>query len=216
MIPIVGVSFEFGTVAESMWDYITSSQQAVIALFGITVGIVTYVITHRKEANRERRQANREVYQRLELASIDLWRNEGKDEMIRLLWDGGKIPVQYFERLRLENAACQYLNLFEMAVQFRKDGVIPREVFGSWVIWMFEFGEAKLLPQLWDNIELNYTPALRKVISYSIEVWQDDDLEYEEKRDRFFNHVADHFGCEIIRDWCLETDQRKNVHSARQ
>lgn len=209
MMQTIGVSFEFGTLAESVWDYLTSSQASVIGLLGITVGILTYLITHFKEARRERRQANREVYQRLELASLELWRHESKDEMTRLFWEGSKLPVSKFDRMRLENAACQYLNLFEMAVQFRTDGVMPKQVFGSWVAWMLEFGQAKLLPEVWESIRLNYTVSIREIIFYSMQLHQDDNLCETEKRNCFFSHVADLFKCEIVRNWCKDRTDSK-------
>ena len=196
------------------WGATAAFVGGFITFLSILAFLVSYILNNR-ETNR---LAQREIYQRLELASIELFRFECENEpVVSLLWEykepdiSGLIPHQHYS---LRTYICQMLNLFEMAVRFRESGIMEREVFGSWVIWMYELANNSRFQKLWRNpgrkrneepdVRLNYVGLLRKIFDDGIKACRDNPSN-EEKPDAgeiaFFTAVGDIFNCDIIRDW---------------
>src|SRR5262249_55875278 len=104
-------------------------------------GIVFTYIMRSEQANRNSKQS---IYQVLELQSIDLFRFEiDHSKLVHALWFKPHAPVpkteeEQIEKYVLKQYVCQMLNLFEMAFRFRVQGIMSPDIFGSWVIWIWE------------------------------------------------------------------------------
>jgi hypothetical protein len=163
-----------------------------LALISFIAGVIYFIIQRRADRRKDLKTANREIYQKLELASIDLFRfDAGSSKVTGLLWaENQSLPKEgTTERYAFLNYVCQILNLFEMSIRFRKENIMPAEVFGSWVIWYYDlFSRPNFLP-IWKEVKLNYTCDLRRVVDKCIEIESEIENEQEQK-ERFFRFVA--------------------------
>jgi len=99
--------------------------------------------------------------------------------------------------------ATQVLNLFEIAVRFRKQKIMPPDVFGSWIIWFYDLCTANNFPSIWRDVRLNYLADLREIMDTCILIigQQKERGTPEGARQRFFDFMATRFEDEIIRSW---------------
>lgn len=141
---------------------------AEIFVLALSVAAVLYGISVQKRRDRE--VARREIYQRLELASIDLFRFEADHiDLIRPLYSGDPPPADPAAAHAYRNYICQILNLFEMAMELCCSDVIDDEVFGSWIPWFEELGQAPGFAPLWRaGLRDNYTGSLAAVMDIAI------------------------------------------------
>lgn len=191
----------------------------LLQMVGIIVAAAMIVVTNRMNARQTNENSRQQIYQTLELQSIELFRYETTNpELFALLWhpekitapDDGTPPTPEEERqsniriYQLRQYICQMLNLFEMAVRFRIDGIVLPEVFGSWVIWMWELCLEEVFQQHWDNgihgLRFNYIPDFRRLMDKGVDLARekgDDGIE------EFFTYVSrDILGeCQDVLDW---------------
>lgn len=130
----------------------------------LSVAAVLYGISVQKRRDRE--IAMREIYQQLELASIDLFRFEADHlELISPLYSGNAPPTDPAAFHAYRNYVCQILNLFEMAVEMCCGGSISDDIFTSWIEWFRELGQAPGFAPLWNRgLRDHYTGKLQKVM----------------------------------------------------
>lgn len=179
------------------------STDSIIQSLSIIFGFVIFIITHILSKMRDRAVANRETYQILELASIELFRFEANHiEIIRPVWeDSVPVPPEgKAEHIVVIDYVCQILNLFEMAIRFRKEGVVPPQVFGSWVIWFYNLSNAPHFPEIWEEVRWDYTIDLREIINEGVRL-KKEKLDEEERREQFFINVSKIFRCKAISDY---------------
>jgi GNAT superfamily N-acetyltransferase len=114
------------------------------------------------------------------------------NDVTRILWaDNQLLPENgTVKRVAFQNYVCQFLNLFEMSVRFRKEKVMPAEVFGSWVIWYYDLFSRPYFYTIWQEVRLNYTCDLRRIADKYFEVASRFDDEMELKK-HFFSFVAE-------------------------
>ena len=145
----IGTLAEIGVLIGSVWA----------VLYGVSV-----------QKRRDREVARREIYQRLELASIDLFRFEADHlDLIRPLYSGEPAPADPAAFHAYRNYVCQILNLFEMASELCCAGVVEEEVFSSWIAWFEELGQAKGFRSLWEGgLRDNYTGTLGAVMELAM------------------------------------------------
>ncbi len=194
------------------------SIDSIIQSVSVLVAVLTFAITHFVSEARDRATANRETYQRLELASIDLFRFEADHmEIIRPVWED-RVPVPppgTAEHTAVVNYVCQILNLFEMAIRLRKEGVVPPEVFGSWVIWYYNLANAPHFGEIWDEVQYDYTFELRQIMNVGVFLAETESDE-EARVDKFFASVARGLKCKKIRKWTeqvrKEREKAANPH----
>lgn len=190
-------------IADYTGDDVTTDDLLKAILGVAALGVSFYM--GRRTSNNTRQQ----TYQRLEIASIELFRFEAKDgaNAARLLYDG---PPTAFDDLKPEDRiplvsyVTQTLNLFEMAVSYRHDDVFPRDKFASWVIWFYEFCSSPTVQLNWaDELKLHYSKELGNLIEKGIACLQEYATEPEpELRRLFFNVVANRFDDDpMIRGW---------------
>ena len=169
----------------------------------ILVGIITFVVAHLISRKHDRDVANRQMYQTLEFASIDLFKFEADNiDLIRALWEpNAAVPAaNTAEREACNNYVCQFLNLFEMAVRFRKLKIVPTEVFGSWVVCMFDVCNAPSFAHAWANNRLAYIPEFRKLMDKGVELAKNEPQE-DPRRQKFFEYFAWQLKCPTVSQW---------------
>jgi|ERR1041385_165753 hypothetical protein len=178
------------------------TMDTVVQAMVVVMAVLTLVITTWDTHRRDRQAANRSTYQRLELAAIDLFRFEAQEtEVIRPLWQLGiPEPVEgTAEAIVFMNYVCQILNLFEMAMRFRRQKVIPSEVFASWVSWYFLVCGAPGFSAIWRNVRFDYTPDLRAILDQGVTLTQLENPDMA--RASFYRHVGELLDCPVILTW---------------
>jgi hypothetical protein len=177
----------------------------VVSVFGIVFTFVTGSVQNRWNARQQ-------LYQTLEIQSILLFRFENDNEdRVRSLWKKNLAPTDKVEQFCVKEYICQILNLFEMAVRFQLQGVLPRNVFGSWVIWMWELCTREVFHHFWldpDDLPFNYVGELRRIITEGVRLAREPDCKKCEaaQRSKFFDFVADSLNSPEIRNWFNKAD----------
>jgi hypothetical protein len=192
-----------------------AAASVIVAAFGIAF---TFVMG----SEQSTRNARQQLYQTLEIQSILLFRFESDNpDRVCSLWAKDTAPTNRVEEFCVKQYICQILNLFEMAVRFQIQGVLPKDVFGSWVIWMWELCENKVFHHFWlskDDLPFNYIRELRSIITKGIAIAQNcDGAEKNETthRERFFDAVARRLNSPELREWFQETDDVKLLKKLR-
>lgn len=190
-----------------MTDYFDFFRQitpdTLVQIAALLVAVVTFVIAQGAEGKRDRDVANREIYQRLELSSNELFRFEAQNpDLIRPLWEEGAVIPRdgTAEHMASMNYVCQILNLFEMAIRFRKEKVLSADIFGTWVAWFWAVAGAPGFGWYWSNSRGDYLPTIRKIMDKGLELSSSPLPEVEAKRS-FYEYVAGIFDCPDIRNW---------------
>jgi hypothetical protein len=182
----------------------------IIPVVAILVAMITFIITQIVGHVREQKLANRETYQRLEIAAIDLSRFEASHlEVIRPIWEESvPVPNKGTAEYAVTFAyVCQILSLFEMAIRLRKEKVFPSGVFGSWVIWYYEVANGPHFEEIWHEAMFSYTDELRSIMNKGISLKHT--VSGERTRCKgFFSYVAEFLKCKEISEW-LEQVQKE-------
>jgi len=142
---------------------------AILQILTILIAVVLYF----RESRREKNIAKREIYQKLELASIDLFKFEVQNA--KDLWCVYSAEEKFPEkntaaRWAVQEYVCQIMNLFEMIIEFKIQEIIDEQVFLSWVQWFWDMSCADNFEKIWDDVGMNYTAPLRKAINSGITI----------------------------------------------
>lgn len=135
--------------------------------------------------------------------------------VIRPVWES-ETPVPprgSAEYIATMNYVCQNLNLFEIAIRYRQEKLIPATVFGSWVIWYYNMANAPHFADIWDDVMWDYTPELRDIMHKGVSLSKSDDDDYS-RQNKFFLHVADLLECDEIRGWISLLENERRAMSA--
>lgn len=182
--------------AQSLSQYINTIAQVA----GILMAATMVVITNRHNARQADETARQQIYQTLEIESVKLFRFEiNNRDLVERLWCQESACANDVDDYILREYICQILNLFEMACRFRRRGIIDADVFGSWIIWMWELCGNKTFREKWrgeDNIEFNYIKEFRELINAGIYFHTEEPLwasrvegEAKDRRNAFFRYV---------------------------
>ena len=161
----------------------------VVSGIAAIVGVVAFIVNLVKS----RRLAQHEVYQRLELASIELFRFEmaHSDKTWRLYNENYTIADEQAER-EITNHVTQLLNLFEMSLELHRNKFFSHEIFCTWLKWIFETAEYSTFRHLWEkDLRNHYTGCLGGLIEYSIETIKNDEIAQEDKFDTFTKSLCE-------------------------
>lgn len=155
-------------------DQVELTMDAISSVLGIAAAAMAVIISSRQEANKQQQAARDQIYQQLELESINLFRFEIDNvELARIVWedtlpyeevkDDDKHPGKYYQVLQ---HLCQILNLFEMAVRFKRDGIVHDDVFNSWEAWIFDLCRSEIFLRYWylEGVQDNYIQLFRKIV----------------------------------------------------
>lgn len=199
--------------------------QGVVGALGIALsvlaGILGYLVVSRPAARQALRIERSQAYLNLELASIEIFRYKA-EKWITMQWllDGknrGIGTAQLTEEA--DQYAYQCLNLFEVASRFRKENIIDKFVYASWVAWFYEMLEVEYFRNRWPIVYVdNYTPELQRIFNAGIALWdaypEPSEGERPEpgevgpagsvgqlRRKAFYHEVGRIIGCPIVYFW---------------
>jgi len=186
----------------------------VLQIISLVFPAVAIVFTYIRRTEQANRAANQQIYQTLELQSVKLFRFEADHpDLVEKLWFSPvpqlpSMPHEHTARYQLREYICQMLNLFEMAYRFRVRDIMEAEVFGSWVIWMWELCESDVFCHFWieDGLPINYVKGFSEAMTTGVKLHQDKRMGTHEQRRKFFIVLANQIGCLDILEWL---DQRK-------
>ncbi|MBN2152089.1 MAG: hypothetical protein JW839_11620 [Candidatus Lokiarchaeota archaeon] len=193
-------------------DFATLFTYATV-LGGFAVSLISWLLQKRKETEL----MHRELYQQIELASIDLFRFEGEnEELISYIWENKEIPPRDSAKYYcITEYTGQILNLFEMTCRFKKQKVIEDQVFGSWVKWFFDMWFAPNFPSFWEAMQLNYTDELQAIMACGRKVretFNESNRPYEEMEESllrtFYNDVGIFTKSKVIANWLDKSKTR--------
>jgi len=163
----------------------------IIPIVSVVVLVVTLFVNNRKDSKIQKA----EVYQRLELASIDLFRFEVQhsEKTWRLYnpkfdiinskdytegTDGTDVSSK--DKREILNHVTQQVNLFELAIELHDRGIFDHKIFTTWLAWIFETAEFKTFQDMWENewdreqeeepLRNHYTKYLVGLVDYAIEI----------------------------------------------
>jgi len=143
------------------------------AVLASPAAVVATLIIFIVNSNENKKILKREIYQRLEFASIDLFRfeMEQSDKCWKLYnedFDIAKEAEGQTER-DLTNHITQILNLFEMSTELHNKKIIDDKIFSTWVPWIYEIAKYKNFQYLWkEDLNNHYTKDLYDLIEISI------------------------------------------------
>lgn len=143
----------------------------VVNLFIDVAGFLTLILITVLQHHSTKTVTKREIYQQLELASIDLFRFEFEhsERVWPLYSEDEELPPVNSRKYRdLMNHVTQILNLFEMIVMFRREKIISPAVFASWVAWFWDMTQTKNFVKIWEDNSTNYTRELQFVLNSGI------------------------------------------------
>lgn len=193
----------------------TLEMAALLQAAGVVVSAIGIVFTYLMRTEQANRTANVQIYQTLELQSVELFRFEADHpDLVEKLWFGPIPPSLLSEEVQLTPAeeaelyvlrqyVCQMLNLFEMAYRFRVRGIMEAEVYGSWVIWMWELCESQVFCAFWrhpDGLPSNYVKGFSNAMERGVRLRLTEPSE-EKRKAIFFDQLAKDIGCPEIKEW---------------
>ncbi len=120
----------------------------------------------RELARREQRRSQVEIYQRLELASIELYRFEADHlDVIRPLYTGVGAPTETAALHAYQNYVTQILILFELQIELYCNELVEAKILKTWLPWLNEVGLAPGFAAVWSGgYDENYSDKLRAVM----------------------------------------------------
>lgn len=181
------------------------SYDLVIKVASVVISALGIAFTYIMRTDQEQKTAQLSLYQTLEIQSLTLFRFECENkELVKGLWYSDEAPADDVLRYRVRQYACQMLNLFEMAIRFRLQGILPPDVFGSWVAWIWDICECRTFQTLWTDdseMRLNYMPDLREALDSGITIARQTEGTSATRRREFFTHMADVLNCRAINTW---------------
>jgi hypothetical protein len=182
---------------------IFSSLGVIVSFVGVIVTLLIFV----KQQRRLEKVQKQETYQRLELASNELFRFTASNAAV--LAGFGSMEkdtardASEVDCMIADNHIFQTLNLFEMAARMRQANVFEDEVFGSWVIWYYDLLGSWYFRESWPDIRPNYTAEIRRVFDQPVRDF-DPRLDDDQRRRQFFAHVARELNCPRVKSWLDE------------
>jgi hypothetical protein len=171
--------------------------------FITAVGLIVTLFFSWRQQRRLVRVEQQQTYQRLELASNEVFRFTATHAETLVAYQALQPdPSIDFDRAVTQNAVAdnhifQTLNLFEMAARLRREEFFEDEIFASWVIWYYELLQSWYFRYKWPDMALNYTREMRLVFDEPVRKF---DLHADEGKrvQAFYTHVARVLDCPAV------------------
>lgn len=152
-------------------DEVTLNLDSLASIVGIVAAAMAIIISNRQEANKALHAKRDEIYQQLELESINLFRFEiDNTELARTIWDDTKtheeLVADKINGYRVLQHLCQILNLFEMVVRSKHNGAVHDDMFTSWEAWIYDLCRSELFLHYWylEDIRSNYIGLFQGIV----------------------------------------------------
>lgn len=188
---IVAVIFAFWWLSSShaelasfigLHDGTVLDLSSIASILGIVAAAMAIIISNRQEAKKEQQSARDQIYQKLELESINLFRFEIENvKLARTIWEDEQsyeqVKSNEDEAYRVLQHLCQILNLFEMAVRFKHNRIAHEDVFNSWKAWIFDLCRSDLFLHYWylEGIKENYIDLFQEIIDDGLRCFHGQD-----------------------------------------
>lgn len=214
---VTGLTFFFGIVCLFIFvglhsESLRPKESGYWAFFGqiiaVSVATFTFVCSVVWNRNRENEKDDQELYQRLELASIELFRFQGEQiELIAPLVDPLKeIPEEPARRDAFDNYICQHLNLFELAIFYVKKDILNQVIFSSWVAWFFNISQAPGFERAWkEDLRHHYINELGDIFNEGLFLTKLP-LTQDERRMAFYVFTGQRLNIDMLRNWRIVKD----------
>lgn len=184
----------------------------VVTAVGIIVTIYSFLMAYLYGKRKDQQTANHQNYQRLELASIQVFQNEIDHPELAQIWEKNRKEVRSEQLpLHLYDAFLyQHTNLFEMAYSFCADGDLEAEIFGSWVLWFANLCRSPYFRDFWTKTEApqNYIHGFRDIMNEGCKLYDGQVYHPEnrtqvlhEKHRQFFRYVAKQIKSPELEKW---------------
>jgi hypothetical protein len=162
--------------------------------------VITLFITIKefRNSNKSRKQ---EVYTKLELSSIEIFRMAIENPKLEKIYSGElekNLPETEFKKY-MEYSSC-LLNLFEIHFNLRSTKDIDPVVFATWIPWLYDLCVSAYFRKAWEDLQKHYVPRFRRFINILIQTIDDSDDPLKERA--FYDKAAQLMGDdEIIKNW---------------
>jgi hypothetical protein len=157
-----------------------------------------------KEYQRNEKTRKQDLYARLELSSVELFRQVIEHPDLGKIYEKqtDMTNLSEQEKSRLEDYAASLLNLFEIHFNLRLSKDIEPEVFASWLPWLYELCISPCFKQLWSNVLWkHYVPRFRNFINSLITAIEENKDELTRER-AFYWKASELLGNDIvIKNW---------------
>lgn len=170
------------------YEFVTHHEAVATLVLGF-LGVASYLYTRK----HDRTLAKHQNYLSLEFESIRVFQTCLEHPEIPLYLEGETVaePLSQYIAEKAYWLVCQELNLFELIISYRKDEVVPDDVFATWVSWFHELGTAERFQDIWIKEELwsHYKEELRNIMETAIALTG--------KRGKDFNSVPTSYDDEL-------------------
>jgi hypothetical protein len=190
----------------------------------LTTSLIILLITSIFFIWKKARDRSEDLYQKLEMASIEFfkWESANRCELAAIEARG---PTEYLESTsttpslpttpcvttasctnctqRSSCTACTsaqailvktyctlVLNLFELAIYNFNKGVFSKEVFWTWLPWIYEFGSEKKVKAYWPLLKKHYLNECGELITRATEGKSKIDFILKSKKLNKINHSS--------------------------
>jgi hypothetical protein len=165
-------------------------RKALLTFASLLIAILTLFFNSTRQLAIEKNN----IYQKLELASIDFfrWEAENRTELLQVIDMGVRGSPE--ECMLLESYCVQALNLFELMVHNTRNKTFPEEAFRSWLPWIYKFANQKGFRLLWLELSSYYVLECRNMINLAT---------YSQKNEcEFINEICEKYKLKI-KNKCL-------------
>jgi hypothetical protein len=180
--------------------YLADHPESVVNLLVFSAAVITFWISSHKDRELQRRRTYTEL--EFEASRIFTVCVEHPD-VPRYLQ--GDLPPEQANRQIEEKAfwfVSQVLNIFEIATSFRREGLVSKELFATWVSWFHELGTSARFGDYWDGRHLrsNYKSDLRKIMDAAqrLRNTRQPSFNADDELQEFHDEVARLFGDDTI------------------
>lgn len=196
----MGGGVDMGTQLAANWIAVVA-----LALSALAVGYTWWSTRHTNR--RDDRIEKSSAYLQLEVHSSEAFRYAAENSAAMKPFEASQRPSRR-PRDDSKGAAItrqyyfQCLNLFEVCSNFRRNQVVDKHVYASWVAWFHEVLDQWYFRELWaGEMRENYTPDVRHIFDLGLQVYALHD-DPEVRRREFYRVVSHLFGgCPIIEQW---------------
>ncbi len=171
--------------------------EGVASMFGVLVTIITAgfaLVGYFTDKATDHKYKRDEIYQTLELASEDLFtlEIEHRDLIHKFFKDDADFEsLDDAEQFAAEEYFCKVLNLQEMAVNFRLEGISHPSIFATWVAWMEETCVCPVFQTIWrETLCHHYDIDFAAMLNRGIELFTGQEGYTRESRRKFYCFVA--------------------------
>lgn len=148
--------------------YLLEKPEALVNFFGFLLTIFTFTYVSYKD----RRVQRRRNYLELEFESSRIFQVCVENPQVTMYLDGRLAADKASPELdeRTYWFVCQCLNTFEIIISYRREGVVTKDLFATWVSWFHELGTAERFVDYWDGRDLcyHYKPELQEIMMTAV------------------------------------------------